>query len=233
MKKYLHHKIEEKILNKDHNLNGYEKTLKKRILDENEIRKIKRLSHACPFNKNGYCKNIEIRCGERQQYGIRENAEEAQREHRCFYKPCHNMQDINVLIVDDDPSCGDLCSDFLGVCGINTSKITYAPSAEMAEEIITRGKIVNKQYQILISDIRLPNRTGFDLVHHIIERNFNTHIFLMTGFSETKDMPKFYLGDEEIVEHEPVVAKYFRKPIDAVAFFCAFKNEIYKIISTK
>ncbi len=64
-----------------------------------------------------------------------------------------------ILVVDDDPESLNLLSDFLGPIGFGIFK---AESFEMANTLLKKRK-----FDLLLSDIRMPNFSGLDLVETI------------------------------------------------------------------
>lgn len=191
-----------------------EEELARRILKENQVRKIKRAGEKCPYEKKGMCSEVLIRCGERQQFNAPELVENRTRPHKCNYQPRLVLNAFYVLVVDDEPMILDLCKEFFSALGISEDRIETAGSVQEAQEILKQGKISNRQYCIVLSDIKMGQNTGFDLVNHLVERNYNSRILLMSGFVDESDFPSFYLGDKEIIPGKRVVSKFLRKPIN-------------------
>lgn len=190
-----------------------EEELFDRLKTENEIRKLKRASRRCPFENNGYCSNIFIRCGERQQFGVPENLPDRNKPHACNYRMRLNKSDLRVLVVDDDSLIREFCSDLLLTMGFEKENIAYAQSVADAEEKLKIAKLRNKAFHVALIDIRMPGLSGYHLVNHLVERNFNTRILLMSGYAESSEKPSVYFGQFDIIPGRKVVNHFFKKPI--------------------
>ncbi len=84
----------------------------------------------------------------------------------------------SILIVDDDVAFGMLIDGFLQRNGYET---TVASSCSSALEII------NKQsFDIVLTDYRLPDGNGLDVLHQIKKLHPNTIVLLITAYSEIK-----------------------------------------------
>jgi CheY-like chemotaxis protein len=195
-----------------------EAELTERLETENKVRRIKRLGQACPFAQEGMCGRMDIRCGERQQYACPEDEDNRRLPHKCHYQPIVKLTDFNILVVDDEPMIGELCSEFFEAAGVERDNIDRAESVAEAQEVLKQGKITGKQYCIVMTDVKMKDATGYQLVNHLVERNFNSRILLMSGYVDEKDFPPNYMGDKEIVSGRKVVTQFFRKPINFMDF---------------
>jgi CheY-like chemotaxis protein len=213
-----------KIIRERTAVENLEDELTARVNAENVVRKIKRAGKKCPHEMDGLCNRIEIRCGERQQFSLPEDMETKHLPHKCNYQPKVRLNEFNVLVVDDEKTVLDLCAEFFEAMGIPKARIEKAESVEGARDILNQGKILNKQYCVVLSDIKLKKDTGFQLVNHLVERNFNSRILLMSGFVDESDFPRHYLGDKEIIPGKKVVSCFFKKPITFSDFTNSIKN---------
>jgi CheY-like chemotaxis protein len=136
-------------------------TLIWRVEVENEIRKLKRLGGACPYLVNKCCTNLTIRCGERQQYNMRETYDDMRKPHKCNYQNKVPLSHCHILVVDDCSEVRKMCIEYLNTIGVENKKIVESASAEEAEEIMTKGKVEGKTYCIVISDINMKVRKKF------------------------------------------------------------------------
>lgn len=201
-----------------------------RINTENDVRRFKRLCKACPFEQGGICGNISIRCGERQQYSVPESRMERRLPHRCNYQPKISVEQLKILIVDDDSLIREMCTDFLKVGGFNIEQVNTATGTEEAEDAFKVAKIKNAPYHLVISDIRMGGASGYHLVNHIVERNINTRILLISAFTEGKDAPANYLGNAEVLPGKRVVNRFIRKPILLADFNTAVKEAVSEML---
>lgn len=190
-----------------------DEVLSERLQLENQVRRKKRRNEPCGFLSHGICSRLDIRCGERQQYRLPEDEDDRQKPHRCNYRPHIPIEDTWILIVDDDPAARELYHAYFVNCGAAPGRIESTASALEAKDILKQGKIRNRCYSIVMSDVKLGGETGFDLVHHLVERNYNSRVLLASGFYEERDLPRNYLGRLEVVPGQPVVTRFFRKPL--------------------
>jgi CheY-like chemotaxis protein len=189
-----------------------------RVKTENDVRRFKRMGKSCPFEHGGICGSVVIRCGERQQYSIPESHTEKRLPHRCNFVPKLRKEQLHILVVDDDSVIREMCIDFLHVAGFDSSQIETSQSTEDAIDALKVAKIQNKPYHLVISDIKMGGASGYHLVNHIVERNFNARILLISAFTDGKDAPNNYLGNAEILPGKKVVNYFMRKPVQLSDF---------------
>jgi CheY-like chemotaxis protein len=79
----------------------------------------------------------------------------------------------NILVVDDEPWSVKFISDFLRKEGY---EVTEASNGAEAIELID-----NSQFDLVLSDVRMPRLDGLALVMHIRSRVPTIPIILMTG----------------------------------------------------
>jgi putative two-component system response regulator len=92
------------------------------------------------------------------------------------FPPCALLKGAKVLIVDDEPAILDLLERVLARSGCH---VTRRASADMALAMFKTGA-----FQCIISDIRMPGRSGLDLLSQIREQDKNVGFVLMTGAGE-------------------------------------------------
>src|SRR5512146_334878 len=108
-----------------------------------------------------------------------------------------------ILIVDDALELGRLLQTvFLTVDP--TLSIQVVPSAEEALLESTR-----KPLDLLVSDIRLPGMTGFDLVKKIRARHPDIKVIFISGLTEPNVAER---------AREMRAEGFFRKPLDMTSF---------------
>lgn len=184
-----------------------------RLSLENEVRALKRRGLSCPYCADGDCQNTKIRCGERQQFDRRENTDQADFPHACHYRPQTTPGGCSILVVDDEPAVVDVTITLLTAVGIARDRIQVASSVVAAEAVLFEGKQQGRTYCVVISDIQMAGRTGYDLVNHLVERNFNARILLASAAPYATDVPEHYLGEKEVIPGEKVVSGFLRKPL--------------------
>ena len=103
---------------------------------------------------------------------------------------------INILIVDDDMSVRNIVSELLADEG-------YACHlAASAVEALNMLKII--PYDLLISDVKMPNHDGLWLLDQVMRLQFDCAIIMMTGFAHL---------ETAIYALQKGAADYITKPI--------------------
>lgn len=101
-----------------------------------------------------------------------------------------------VLIVDDEPDILDAARFFFE---IEDCKVLIATGGRVAKEIIEREPI-----DVLLTDMKMPDGSGRDLLTWICTRNDRPSIYTMTGFGA--------LSTEEIIQFG--VIDCYSKPLN-------------------
>lgn len=120
------------------------------------------------------------------------------------------MAEKHVLIVDDAIELGRLLQSAVQTLDASL-KLTVVPSAEEAILASSRHTV-----QLLISDVRLPGMSGFDLAERIRKRNPNLEVILITGMTD-RNLRK---------QAEESGAVFFQKPLKMDAFLAAVQKSL-------
>lgn len=83
-----------------------------------------------------------------------------------------------ILVIDDDVSFCTMLKTFLEKKGFETSN---AFTSNEAEQIIK-----NEIFDVVLTDVRLPDSDGVKILKYIKETNSNTQVILMTGYTDIK-----------------------------------------------
>ena len=83
-----------------------------------------------------------------------------------------------ILVVDDDTSFCMMLKTFLQKKGYD---VTNAFTANEAQEIIK-----NQKFDVVLTDIRLPDSDGLSILKAVKEISFETQVILMTGYTDIK-----------------------------------------------
>lgn len=83
-----------------------------------------------------------------------------------------------ILVIDDDTSFCVMLKTFLQKKGYD---VTNAFNAKEAEEAIR-----NQFFDVVLTDIRLPDSDGIQILKYIKETSFKTQVVLMTGYTDIK-----------------------------------------------
>ncbi|MFO7670159.1 MAG: sigma-54 dependent transcriptional regulator [Bacteroidales bacterium] len=81
-----------------------------------------------------------------------------------------------VLVIDDDTYICKLLSDYLNINGY--------PSDSAFTGIAALKMINDNHYDLVISDFRLPDRDGFDILHHVKNKYPGTPVIIMTAYKD-------------------------------------------------
>ena len=102
-----------------------------------------------------------------------------------FFKPNHQTestcavkQKSHILVVDDEQSMREFLTIMLQREGYH---VDCAEDGEAAQRLL-----VSSAYDLVLSDIRMPNMGGIDLLHHIHQLGVDTPVIMMTAFSTTE-----------------------------------------------
>jgi len=85
-----------------------------------------------------------------------------------------NAADIRILVVDDEPSIVELLGEYLATRG---HPVKTAASGEEATRLLE-----NHEFELVLSDIKMPGLDGLQLLDHIRARELPTEVILMTGY---------------------------------------------------
>ncbi len=127
-----------------------------------------------------------------------------------------------ILVIDDDTSFCIMLKTFLQKKGYT---VTNAFNAQEAEELIK-----SETFNVVLTDIRLPDSDGIEILKLIKQTAFSTQVILMTGYTDIKaavnamKMGAFdYVGkpinpDEIVHTIEQSLRKKSEKQTDAAVF---------------
>jgi DNA-binding NtrC family response regulator len=87
----------------------------------------------------------------------------------------------NIMIVDDEPDILNLFSDYLQMKGFNVR--TFEDPIQALSEI----KLNHTSYDVIISDIRMPQMTGIELVKMVNKIDSKIKVIFMTAFDLKND----------------------------------------------
>jgi DNA-binding NtrC family response regulator len=104
---------------------------------------------------------------------------------------------LNVLVLDDEEIVLFYFKTFLGTMNVSTKTTS---SVDEALEIIHSGWV-----DLLITDIKMPEMSGFDLIDKIRKEGHNFMIIVESGYLENDERMQFYKDN---------VFAFIPKPID-------------------
>lgn len=104
-----------------------------------------------------------------------------------------DKKNYSILVVDDEPDIVEVLTEVLGFEGYQTKK---ANNISAAYSIIQNEKV-----DLILSDIRMPNGTGVDLLKKVrLERSKQMPFILMTGQSDVTAREAIGLGASAYLE---------------------------------
>lgn len=106
---------------------------------------------------------------------------------------------INILAVEDDPVVAEVLA--LALDGGNCN-VTLATTAEEAVETIDKHPC---DFDVVLTDNRMPGASGGQLVRHLSDSNFNGRVIVLSG----------YIAAEQEEEYRKLgVSDMLTKPFD-------------------
>jgi DNA-binding NtrC family response regulator len=119
-----------------------------------------------------------------------------------------------ISIVDDELDITELFSDALCQNVVDASVITFNDSVKALEHF-TENK---NMYALVISDLRMPNLTGLELLKKVKEQSREVRTVLISAFEVDRD-PAF----QQYVQ-DGIINNFMKKPI-RVNSFCREVND--------
>jgi CheY-like chemotaxis protein len=86
-----------------------------------------------------------------------------------------------VAIIDDESEMGYLYAEMLKIGGFSAT--VYTESISLLELLESDAN----QYDVIISDVRMPGINGYELSERIIALNNSVKVLLLTAYSDIKD----------------------------------------------
>jgi two-component system CheB/CheR fusion protein len=100
------------------------------------------------------------------------------------------LDGVHILFVDDREEDADLYATLLSIRG---ARVTVALAASDALELSGR-----ERFDVVVSDISLPDRTGYELLRALRERGVRAPAIALTGWSGDRDRAEaFEAGFDE------------------------------------
>jgi len=89
---------------------------------------------------------------------------------------------LKVLVVDDDPTQLERLKVFADYIEYPYVELSTAENVEEAKQ-----ELANSAFDLVLSDYRLPDSTGLELLEYIKQTNPTIHVVIMTAFENAKD----------------------------------------------
>lgn len=84
------------------------------------------------------------------------------------------MENYRILVVDDEKVIREFLRDFLSDQGYETDLATDGKEA--------LDKIKRSNYDLVITDIKMPNADGIEVLRKVKRKNSNTGVIIITGY---------------------------------------------------
>jgi DNA-binding NtrC family response regulator len=134
---------------------------------------------------------------------------------------------ISILIVDDDINYRTILSDFL------KSEGYYVESSNSAEEAMSR--LEKDFFNIIISDLKLPGKSGIELLKTVKSRSKDVEMIILTAFGSVDSAVAAlkigacdYLVKPLSLEELSITVKRLIEKINLKNYASYFKREIFK-----
>ena len=88
------------------------------------------------------------------------------------------MKTFKILVVDDDPAFCLMLATFLGKKGFESHQVHSGKECVSAIE--------KSQYDLIVTDLRLPDLSGIDVLKHVKTHHSEIPVILMTGYGEIR-----------------------------------------------
>jgi two-component system response regulator HydG len=99
-------------------------------------------------------------------------------EHNTFITGCFNSMNGKILLVEDDTGFGTMLRKWFERNDFSVQWYTHLNSAQ---EALSRG-----EYDVVLSDLRLPDGDGIMLLQWMKEHKMNTPVIILTGYGEVQ-----------------------------------------------
>jgi len=104
---------------------------------------------------------------------------------------------MKLLIIDDEKNI---------LWGLNNLLTKFGYACTTQDDALKAIEFFDKdQYDVVITDLKMPNKDGFQILRDIHKKNYNTKLILMTGYHNY---------DYEKTAQELGVYAYLHKPLN-------------------
>jgi len=128
-------------------------------------------------------------------------------------------KDLKILYVDDQNSVIQFVKILFEELGL--SKITYANNGKEALDLYKK----NKQYDIVFTDMMMPEMDGFELIDNIMKIKHEQVIVMVTGMEEKQDLIRAIELEVKYFIEKPIQPKKFFKVFDSAVELFKLKKE--------
>jgi two-component system response regulator HydG len=129
-------------------------------------------------------------------------------EHNTFITGCFNSMNGKILLVEDDTGFGTMLRKWFER---NDFSVQWCTHLNSAQEALSRG-----EYDVVLSDLRLPDGDGIMLLQWMKEHKMNTPVIILTGYGEVQTaVAAIKLGAYDFLE-KPVNPSVLQQKIESI-----------------
>ncbi len=115
---------------------------------------------------------------------------------------------VRLLIIDDDPDTGEVFRYFLAKEGYQAEVMT---SAREGLELLR-----NRQFHILILDLKMPDMDGIDLLNKLREKDKDLAVIVVTGYPSVETAVASLKGGVSDYVEKPVEMRKLLRAVEKV-----------------
>ena len=119
------------------------------------------------------------------------------------------MSDKRILVVDDDEQILEMMQEILEEEELESDRCLSALEAI--------SKLSESKFDLVVSDVRMPEMDGFELLGFIKDRYPDTRVILMTGYTDDYDISDALIQGAD---------DYITKPFDIDKVVYSIKNSL-------
>ncbi|BAU09637.1 PAS/PAC Sensor Hybrid histidine kinase [Leptolyngbya sp. NIES-3755] len=120
-----------------------------------------------------------------------------------------DLSNVSILVVDDEADTRELMQALLGEAG---AIVQTAASVDEAWEMLQQG-----QPDVLISDIAMPNRDGYDLIRQVRAFNQTLPAIALTAYARDEDRERLLAAGFQV---------HLSKPVEEAALLTAVMSQL-------
>jgi DNA-binding NtrC family response regulator len=110
-------------------------------------------------------------------------------------KKSKKKETISVLLVDDDPNLQRMVSIFLKKVSID---LDVASNGRLALH-----KLENNKYNVIISDMQMPQMDGYEFIDNIRQKGLETPIVIISAYAHGEMYDKIFEAGVFDIIHKP------------------------------
>jgi DNA-binding NtrC family response regulator len=89
------------------------------------------------------------------------------------------QSDVEVMVLDDEPTVGERLKDFLEKEGMKVETFTDSQTAV--------ARLAEKRFHVVVTDLKMKGPTGLDVLVTVKSRNLSTEVIIITGYPAFED----------------------------------------------